>query len=45
MDQSGVTRGTRWCQAFSPSLSSLEVIREKTFPQKRTFPFGDLSYL
>ena len=37
MDRSGLTRGTRWCQACSPSLSSLEVIHEKTLPQKTTF--------
>ena len=37
MDRSGLTRGTRWCQACSPSLSSFEVIYEKTFPQKRYF--------
>ena len=29
MNQSGLTRGTRWCQACSPSLSGLEVIHEK----------------
>ena len=29
MNRSGLTRGTRWCQACSPSLSSLEVIHEK----------------
>ena len=34
MDRSGLMRGTRWCQACSPSLSSLEDIREKTLPQK-----------
>ena len=37
MDRSGLTRGTRWCQACSPSLSSLEVIHEKTLPQKTIF--------
>ena len=37
MDRSGLTRRTRWCQACSPSLSSLEVIYEKTLPQKTTF--------
>ena len=37
MDRSGLTRGTQWCQACSPSLSSLEVIHEKTLPQKTTF--------
>ena len=34
MDQSGLTRGTRWFQACSPSLSSLEVIHEKHYPKK-----------
>ena len=34
MNRSGLTRGTRWCQACSPSLSSLEVIHEKTLTQK-----------
>ena len=37
MDRSGLTRGTRWCQACSPSLSSLEVIREKHYPKKTIF--------
>ena len=38
MDRSGLTRGTRWCQACSPSLSSLEVIHEKKIlPQKTIF--------
>ena len=37
MDRSGLTRGTRWCQDCSPSLSSLEVIHEKTLPQKTIF--------
>ena len=37
MDRSGLTRGTRWYQACSPSLSSLEVIHEKTLPQKTVF--------
>ena len=37
MDRSGLTRGTRWCQACSPSLSSLEVINEKTLSQKTIF--------
>ena len=36
MNRSGLRRGTRWCQACSPSLSSLEVIHEKTLP-KTTF--------
>ena len=40
MDRSGLTRGTRWSQACSPSLSSLEVIHEKTLPKKRYFIFG-----
>ena len=35
MNRSGLTRGTRWCQACSPSLSSLEVIHVKTLPKKR----------
>ena len=44
MDRSGLT--TRWCQACSPSLSSLEVIHEKIItPKKDIFIFGDLSYL
>ena len=38
MDRSGLTRGTRWCQAYFPSLSSLEVIHEKTLP--KTIFFG-----
>ena len=33
MDGSGLTMGTRWCQACSPSLSSLEVIHEKYYPK------------
>ena len=33
MDRSGLTRGTLWCQACSPSLCSLEVIHEKTLPK------------
>ena len=37
MNRSGLTRGTRWCQACSPSLSSLEGIHEKTLPQKTIF--------
>ena len=37
MDRSCLTRGTRWCQACSPSLSSLEVIHERTLPQKTIF--------
>ena len=37
MDRSGLTRGTRSCQARSPSLSSLEVIHEKALPQKTIF--------
>ena len=40
MNRSGLTRGTRWCQASSPRLSSLEVINEKS----DIFIFGDLSY-
>ena len=34
MDRSGLTRGTRWCQTCSPSLSSSEVIHEKNITQK-----------
>ena len=34
MDRSGLTKGTRWCQACSPSLSSLEVIHEKNITPK-----------
>ena len=46
MDGSGMTRGTRWCQNYSSSLSSWDVIHEKHFPLKtHFFPFGDLSYL
>ena len=37
MNRSDLTRGTRWCQACSTSLSSLEVIREKTLPPKTIF--------
>ena len=37
MDRSGLTRGTRWYQACSPSLSSVEVIREKHYPKKQYF--------
>ena len=37
MNRSGLTRGKRWCQACSPRLSSLEVIHEKTLPQKTIF--------
>ena len=37
MDRSGLTRGTRWCQACSPSLSSLKVIHEKNITQKTIF--------
>ena len=29
MDRSGLTGGTRWCQACSPTLSTLQVIHEK----------------
>ena len=45
MDRSGLTRETRWCQACSPSLSSLEVIDEKIPKKNNIFIFGDLSYL
>ena len=37
MNRSDLTRGTRWCQACSPSLSSLEVIHEKNITQKTIF--------
>ena len=37
MNRSELTRGTRWCQACSPSLSSLEVIHEKHYPKKTIF--------
>ena len=38
MDRSGLTRETRRSQAYSPSLSSLEVIHEKkTLPKTRYF--------
>ena len=40
IDRSGLTRGTRWCQACSPSLSSLEVIHEKNITPK-----NDILYL
>ena len=43
--RSGLTRGTRWCQNYSPSLSGCEVIHEKKhFPQNVIFIFGDLWY-
>ena len=29
MNRSGLTSGTRWCQACSPSFSTWEVIHEK----------------
>ena len=46
MDRSSLTSGTRWCQACSPSLSSLDIIHEKTLLQKNyIFIVGDLSYL
>ena len=45
VDGSGLTRGTRWCQNYSSSLGSREVIHKKHFPKKRTFLFDDLSYL
>ena len=46
MDRSGLTRGTQWCQACSPTLSSLEVIHEKNItPKNDIFFFGDLAYL
>ena len=37
MNRSGLTSGTRLCQACFPSLSSLEVINEKTLSQKTIF--------
>ena len=38
MDRSDLTSGTLWCQNYSPSFSSLEVIQEKkTFPRKTYF--------
>ena len=37
MDRSGLTRGTRWCQACSPSLSSFDVIHEKKHYKKTLF--------
>ena len=37
MDRSGLTRGTRWCQNYSPSFSTSEVIHWQTFPPKRSF--------
>ena len=37
MDRSSLTRGTRWCQNYSPSFSSLEVIHEKNHFQKTYF--------
>ena len=45
MDRSGFTRGTRWWQAYSPSLSSLVVINEETLPKNDIFMFGDIWYL
>ena len=39
MDRSGLTRGTRWCQACSPNFCSLEVIHEKNITQKTIFLF------
>ena len=46
MDRSGLTRGTRCCQACFPTLSSLEVIHEKNItPKNDIFIFGDRSYL
>ena len=45
MDRSGLTRGTRWYQACSPTLSGLEVIHEKYYPKNYIFIFSDLSYL
>ena len=37
MDGSGLTRGTRWCQNYSPSFRSLEGIHEKNFSPKTYF--------
>ena len=37
MDRCGLTRETRWCQACSSTLSSLEVIHEKHYPQQTIF--------
>ena len=37
MNRPGLTRETRWCQACSPSLSSLEVIHEKNITPKTIF--------
>ena len=37
MDRSGLTRGTRWCPACSPSFSSLEVIHEENITLKIIF--------
>ena len=37
MNRSGLTRGTRWCQACSPSLSILEVIHKKIITPKTIF--------
>ena len=37
MDRSSLARGTWWCQNYSPSLSSWEVIHEKTFSKKTYF--------
>ena len=39
MDQSGLTRRTQWCQAYFPSLRSLEVFHEKHNPKKTIFLF------
>ena len=37
MNRSDLRRGTRWCEACSPSLSSLEVINEKKHYPKTIF--------
>ena len=37
MDRCGLTRGTRWCQNYSPSFYIWEVIHEQTILPKRTF--------
>ena len=34
ISRSGLTRGTQWCQNYSPILCSSEVIDKKTFPLK-----------
>ena len=39
MDRSGLTKGTRWCQNYSPSFSSLEVTYSWKNISKKTYFF------